>query len=91
MRISHAIEKRGFTHLRPAGMVQPCYSNDDWSWDELYLNEDGTLIAQEILEFYSFDISATHISSVLQAQAGVLMPSYAMRSLIGHWPTTTEN
>ena len=41
--------------LLTAGMIQPCFSNEDWSWDELFLNEDGTLIALETLEFYTFD------------------------------------
>eukprot|EP01047_Picozoa_sp_COSAG01_P079875 COSAG01_NODE_15318_length_1350_cov_1.373301_2_plen_98_part_00 len=46
-------------YLLSAAMIQPCYSTEDWSWDELFLNDDGTLIALETMDFYDFEACHT--------------------------------
>eukprot|EP01052_Picozoa_sp_SAG31_P021340 SAG31_NODE_1645_length_7652_cov_2.069906_5_plen_283_part_00 len=36
------------------GHMQPCFTNDDWDWDE-FLDTDGTNMMQQATEFYTFE------------------------------------
>ena len=37
--------------LAAAGMMQPSLTNDDWDWDEYFLDADGTNLLQQTTEF----------------------------------------
>jgi len=37
--------------LATAAMSQPCFSHDDWDWDEFFVDTDGTNMMQQATEF----------------------------------------
>ena len=41
--------------IASAAMSQPCYTIEDWSWDAIYLDEDGTNFMQQVTDFWTFE------------------------------------
>ena len=38
-----------------AAMFQPCLSLDDWDWDHVFLDDDGTNFVQQAYDMYTFE------------------------------------
>jgi hypothetical protein len=36
-------------------MCQPCLSLDDWDWDRVFLDDDGTNFVQQAYDMYTFE------------------------------------
>ena len=42
-------------HLAGCAMGTACFSVPSWDWDKIFLDDDGAVMVEQVLEMYDFD------------------------------------